>query len=81
LLPPALDIERKQGFSIPMNDWLRGADRHWCDGLERVLPGVIRPSAVADLLAGQARGRTNGARLFALIMLSIAARNLSLEMS
>jgi len=81
LLPPALDIERKQGFSIPMNDWLRGADRQWCDGLDKVLPGVIGPSAVADLVAGQTSGRTNGARLFALIMLSIAARNLSLEMS
>jgi asparagine synthase (glutamine-hydrolysing) len=78
LLPPALNIERKQGFSIPMNDWLRGADKHWCDGLDKLLPGVIRRSVVNDLIAGQARGRTNGARLFALIMLSIAARNLSL---
>lgn len=77
LLPATLDLNRKQGFSIPMNDWMRGPNMRWREGLADQLPDLINQQAVRDLIDGQARGRTNGARLFALVMLSIAVRNLS----
>lgn len=75
LLPPDLDTNRKQGFSIPMDAWLRE------DGCGRVqdaveyLPESIARKEVQNLISGQMRGRANGARLFALIMLGMAARN------
>lgn len=75
LLPPDLDTNRKQGFSIPMDAWLRQ------DGCRRVedaieyLPESIARKEVHNLIAGQMRGRANGSRLFALIMLGIAAKN------
>lgn len=79
LLPKALDIDRKQGFSIPMDEWLRGSDKSWSEGLlVNLLPDVIQTSAIRDLIAGHMRGRANGARLYSLIMLSLALQNLSL---
>jgi hypothetical protein len=39
------------------------------------LPDCIEKTEVHRLIIGHMRGRTNGARLFALIMLAIANRN------
>ncbi len=75
LLPPTLDINRKQGFSIPLDDWLR-ADR--CRRAREhlsCLPEFIEHREIENLIAGQMQGRANGARLFALIMLGIAVKN------
>jgi asparagine synthase (glutamine-hydrolysing) len=74
-LPQDLDIDRKQGFSIPMDQWLRSEGE---DGLRQRLadlPDCIEKTEVHRLIIGHMRGRTNGARLFALIMLAIANRN------
>lgn len=76
LLPPQLDIERKQGFSIPVNDWLRGGDAGRLTGLERKLPQYIDSREVQRLISGHSSGRANGGRLFSLLMLDIAHRNL-----
>lgn len=78
-LPKELDIQRKQGFSIPLNEWLRVSNG---DELRRVrdcLPACIRQQEVDSLLDGHARGRANGGRLFALLMLAIAIKNLNLD--
>jgi asparagine synthase (glutamine-hydrolysing) len=74
-LPQELDINRKQGFSIPINEWLRaeGEDKL----MERMngLPDAIRMDEVRKLVQGHIKGRSNGGRLFSLIMLAIAMRN------
>lgn len=77
MLPPDLDINRKQGFSIPLDNWLR-ADR--CEAVWKhceSLPDAISKAELARLVAGELKGRANGARLYALMMLGIAARNLA----
>ncbi|MBU1645436.1 MAG: asparagine synthase (glutamine-hydrolyzing) [Gammaproteobacteria bacterium] len=74
-LPAGLDIDRKQGFSIPMDQWLRSEGE---EGLRRRLadlPDCIEKAEVDRLIIGHLRGRTNGARLFALIMLAVAYGN------
>ena len=74
-LPADLDINRKQGFSIPINEWLRAEGE---DALmERMdgLPDVIRMDEVRKLVRGHIKGRPNGGRIFSLIMLAIAMRN------
>lgn len=76
LLPPQLDIERKQGFSIPVNEWLRGGDACRLNSLDRKLPGYIDGTEVRRLISGHASGRANGSRLFSLLMFDIAHRNL-----
>lgn len=76
LLPPALDLDRKQGFSIPLDDWLRA------DGCRRVrehaqaLPAFLSRAEIDALIIGLERGRANGARLHALMVLGAALRNL-----
>jgi asparagine synthase (glutamine-hydrolysing) len=74
-LPPGLEIDRKQGFSIPMDHWLRSEGE---EGLrERLadLPDCIEKAEIDRLIIGHFCGRANGARLFALMMLGIAVRN------
>lgn len=66
-LPEGFELNRKQGFSVPMDEWMRDVKE------ERVVPekhmNFFNINAIRDLLNGQRRGRTNGARLFALMML------------
>jgi len=69
LLPPGFDQQRKQGFSIPLGEWLRGG------AFGKVFNEVLRdPQCIFDagtvdsLLRGQDKGRSNGERLFALVM-------------
>lgn len=77
-LPPELDVRRKQGFSIPLNEWLRASRGAELRQVSESLPSCIDQREVDGLLAGHAKGRANGGRLFALIMLSLATINLGL---
>lgn len=77
-LPSDLDIDRKQGFSIPINEWLRSEGEQGLMKRMEGLPDVINLDEVRCLVRGQIAGRANGGRLFALIMLAIAMRNISL---
>lgn len=75
-LPPDLDVKRKQGFSIPINEWLRNESQQALMVRMEGLPEVIDMSVVQNLVRGHLAGRANGGRLFALIMLAIAMRNI-----
>lgn len=68
VLPPQFDRRRKQGFSIPIAEWLKTGP--FRDLFSDVLtdPGCLFDrGAVRKLLNGQDRGRSNGERLFALV--------------
>ena len=75
-LPADLNINRKQGFSIPINEWLRSEGEQ--ELMDRMigLPHVINLEEVRSLVRGHIAGRANGGRLFTLIMLAIAMRNI-----
>ena len=75
LLPRDLDVNRKQGFSIPMDEWLRADKCARVRDCMSSLPDVIRRDEVERLIDGQMRGRANGSRLYALLMLGTAVRN------
>lgn len=75
-LPPNLDIDRKQGFSIPINEWLREEGEAGLMARMDGLPDLINMKEVRSLIKGHLAGRANGGRLFSLIMLAIAMRNL-----
>jgi len=76
LLPPDTDFSRKQGFSIPIDAWMRADGERLFERWRPHLPEAICPREVRALLAGLHRGRANGARLYALLVLAIAHRNL-----
>lgn len=72
LLPNNFDIDRKQGFSIPLNEWLKS------DKFKNLFHDVLLdPScifdtnATKDLLWGQNKGCNNGERLFSLVLFEI----------
>ena len=74
-LTEQVDFNRKQGFSIPMDDWLRQERCATVRRYSEYLPTYIRRDALDELIKGQLAGRTNGARLYAIIMLGIAMKN------
>ena len=75
LLPPRLDLKRKQGFSIPLASWLSGA---WGPFFESVLreadPSIFDQRVIQSLLDGQRKGRSNAARIFCLTMFELWRR-------
>jgi asparagine synthase (glutamine-hydrolysing) len=75
VLPPDLDITRKQGFSIPLGAWFRG---NWGTFMRDVLntadPALFNRDAVKSLISGQDLGLSNSHRLFALVILELWRR-------
>jgi asparagine synthase (glutamine-hydrolysing) len=72
VLPPEFDRQRKQGFSIPLGEWLKSGPFH------RLFNAVLRdPQCCFDadtvdaLLRSQDKGRSNGDRLFALVLFEL----------
>jgi asparagine synthase (glutamine-hydrolysing) len=81
LLPPEFDLQRKQGFSIPMNAWLKEGpfrDLFWSVLLDQQT--VFDQRAVKGLLDGQDKGRGNGERLFALVQFELWRREYGVGM-
>ena len=72
LLPPEFDKHRKQGFSIPLSEWLKSGpfrDLFW-DTLS-CADCVFDAKVVRGLLKGQDAGFSNSERLFALVQFEL----------
>lgn len=72
VLPPEFNMQRKQGFSIPLADWLKEGpfrDLFW----ETLTAGdvLFDASTVRKLLKWQDQGFSNGERLFALVQFEL----------
>jgi len=75
VLPPEFDRQRKQGFSIPLAKWLRaGAFREMFHEVLLDPQTMFDRRTVRKLLAGQDRGRSNGERLFGLVLFELWRR-------
>ena len=75
VLPPEFDRQRKQGFSIPLGEWLKGG------AFKALFNEVLRDpecsfdaGTVDGLLRGQDKGRSNSERLFALVLFELWRR-------
>lgn len=75
VLPPALNLTRKQGFSLPLARWFKG---EWGTYMESVLrdapPEFLSPRVVQRLISGQRKGLSNSQRLFSLTLLELWRR-------
>jgi len=72
LLPSEFDRHRKQGFSIPLGEWLKGgAFRKLFDEVLLDPQCSFDPTTVSSLLKGQEHGRSNGERLFSLVLFEL----------
>jgi asparagine synthase (glutamine-hydrolysing) len=74
-LPSRLNIDRKQGFSLPLDDALREEGEDKLMSRLQHLPEIFNKKYIGSLVDGLYKGRSNGARIYSLIVLSIAIEN------
>ena len=81
LLPPELDIDRKQGFSLPLSKWFAGP---WGNFMEEVLmeapANLFDRRAISALIDGQRRGRVNTERIYSLVLFELWRREYSISL-
>lgn len=75
LLPTQLNTKRKQGFSIPLDEWMRSDNCMVLRKYLKYLPEFINRDEIESLILGLFKGRANGARLYSLLVLGIAMKN------
>jgi asparagine synthase (glutamine-hydrolysing) len=81
LLPPEFDQKRKQGFTIPLAEWLKKGP--WRDHFQEVLFDqncLFDKKAVSDLMRGQDKGIKNQERLFGLVMFELWRRKYQISL-
>ena len=72
ILPSEFDLQRKQGFSIPMTNWLKSGpfrELFW-DTLSNA-NGIFEQQMLNGLMISQDKGFSNGERLFALVLFQL----------
>jgi asparagine synthase (glutamine-hydrolysing) len=75
LLPPGLDLERKQGLSLPLDRWLRTDGAGGLSGILRgAEPALFDRRVVEELIDLQRRGYRNAQRIFALALFELWRR-------
>jgi len=75
MLPPEFDRRRKQGFSIPLAEWLKGgAFRDLFYDVLTDSQSIFDLKVVNGLLQGSRSGRNNSERLFALVFFELWRR-------
>jgi len=71
-LPRALYERPKQGFSVPIGEWLRGPLREWSETLlaeERLRrDGIFDMAGIRSVWAGHLQGRPNESKLWGVLM-------------
>ena len=75
LLPKQFDRNRKQGFSIPLNKWLKaGSSRNFFSDILLSHDCFFEKNAVQSLFVGIDKGRSNSERLFTLMLFELWRR-------
>ena len=68
ILPLDFDSDRKQGFSIPINEWMKNVP------FESIMPlgyeSYFNKNFITDLFSKQSKIYSNGPRIFSLLMLN-----------
>ncbi len=69
-LPISLELDRKQGFSIPLNDWI--ANKWHKEFIEEIedLPSLFNKKYILKMCTNVKYGFSNSSRLFAIVILS-----------
>jgi len=80
ILPTEFDNQRKQGFSVPINAWLKqGLFREFFNDLLLDSQCVFDQNTIIGLFKGLDKGRNNGERLFALVMFELWRREYNIS--
>jgi len=79
LLPPEFDRQRKQGFGVPLTNWLKKGP--WRNLFHEVLldtNSIFDKKTICKLLRGQDMGCNNNERLFSLVLFELWRREYSM---
>lgn len=75
LLPPELDLTRKQGFSLPLASWFKGDwGVFFIDVLSQADSNLLDQNTIQQIITKQRQGYVNTARIFALTMFELWRR-------
>lgn len=81
LLPKEFDKNRKQGFSIPMKEWLtQGPFRQLFWDTLLSSDCIFDKRVIKNLLKGQDNGYSNGERLFSLVQFELWRKNYKISL-
>ena len=80
LLPPEFDAKRKQGFTIPLAEWLRGAWKPLVDDLLRAKSPLFVHSKLSSLVGDLMRSDRGANRIFQLAVLEAWRRRYRIEL-
>lgn len=82
VLPPELDFERKQGFSIPLATWL-SSNGNWNKYFKEILLDsdntFFNKRYIEKLFAGQQKGRSNSERIYSLVVFELWRKNYNIR--
>ncbi len=82
LLPPTLDLSRKQGLTLPLSVWFKGEWGKFMTGVLMEADSLIFDKGVITrLIKGQQRGFTNTNRLFALTIFELWRREYGVSLA
>jgi asparagine synthase (glutamine-hydrolysing) len=72
LLPPQLNLKRKQGFSIPLQEWFKGRVGNYFEQVLRQTDNhIFNQTVINKLIQNQHRGFLNSQRLFSLVIFEL----------
>lgn len=81
ILPPQFDRNRKQGFVIPMTEWLKaGPFRDLYHSVLLNSNSIFHLKTIRKLLKNQDRGYSNGERLFGLVLFELWRRKYTMTL-
>ena len=81
LLPPNFDRQRKQGFGVPLDKWLKNGP--WRELFSDVLydnQSIFDKKIVKKLFSGQDNGYRNGERLLCLVLFELWRREYKMSL-
>ena len=82
VLPKTFDLQRKQGFSLPLHNWFGGKWGEYIRGVLHSAPGdLFDQREVTALLSGRRHGIANTQRLFNLAILELWRREYDVQVS
>jgi asparagine synthase (glutamine-hydrolysing) len=83
ILPGEFDFKRKQGFSIPIYEWLKktGPFRELFWSVLSDSECIFDKHTIKSLLEGQDKGYSNGERIFSLVLFELWRREYSLDLN
>jgi asparagine synthase (glutamine-hydrolysing) len=80
ILPKEFDLSRKQGFSIPLKDWLKsGSFRDLFFDVLNDSQCIFDKKVIQSLFNGLDNGYSNGERLFSLVIFELWRREYSIN--